>query len=233
MAQTSDTERCRHNWATLNSNRSRTTRRCWTTACPPGLEISHLHAVGARRPLVRLHPFSGGGEVLGVEDIDQCVSTGARCLRLCPISYAHGALRRFGLIPPTSGSAVSLRFGIRCRVGSRKGAQLGSPMLVWSFPDRAGGLPSLCGRIPAPRFTSTHKSELPTHRRCAVECRGGCAIVHHVQSEAHNASKLIVAGLIQEDISVWPLMDHESLNTIRPSLDTKVCHTSLFQADAG
>ena len=28
-----------------------------------------------------------------------------------------------------------------------------------------------------------------------------------VQSEAHNASKLIVAGLIQKDISVWPLAD--------------------------
>ena len=32
-----------------------------------------------------------------------------------------------------------------------------------------------------------------------------------VQSEADNASKLVVAGLIQKDISVWPLTDHREI----------------------
>lgn len=30
-----------------------------------------------------------------------------------------------------------------------------------------------------------------------------------VQSETHNASKLVVEGLIQKDISIWPLTEYE------------------------
>jgi len=29
-----------------------------------------------------------------------------------------------------------------------------------------------------------------------------------VQSETHNGSKLVVEGLIQKDISIWPLIEH-------------------------
>lgn len=32
-----------------------------------------------------------------------------------------------------------------------------------------------------------------------------------IQSETHNASKLVVTGLIQKDISVWPLTDHQEI----------------------
>jgi len=33
-----------------------------------------------------------------------------------------------------------------------------------------------------------------------------------VQSEAHNGSRLVVAGLIKKDISVWPLTDYQEIH---------------------
>ena len=89
-------------------------------------------AIDARLALVRFHLFQGGGDIPGLEDIDQWVSTGARCLRPRPIPHTHGTCRW-------------LEF--------REGARVGSPMLVRSFTDLACGLPSLNGPISSPRFS--------------------------------------------------------------------------------
>ena len=39
-------------------------------------------------------------------------------------------------------------------------------------------------------------------------CRGIYRLNITVQSETHNASKLVVEGLIQKDISIWPPTEH-------------------------
>ena len=107
-----------------------------TNLCPvfshEGWEVPDLHAVDACSSFVPLHLLPGDFEVLGLEDIDQCVSTGVRCLRLCPIFYAHRAVRLFEF---------------------RRGARVDSPLLVRPFLVRACGFRSLSGHLPAPRFT--------------------------------------------------------------------------------
>lgn len=43
------------------------------------------------------------------------------------------------------------------------------------------------------------------------ESKGICRLNITVQSELHNASKLVVAGLIQKEILVWPLANFREI----------------------